>query len=152
MITTSASPYNSYLETQILSADPMQLIELLYRAAIDAVESARGHLRTGNIALRARSITKALEILNELALSLDVEKGGAIARNLAELYDYAVRRLLTANAGQVDAPLAEVKELLGTLLDGWQHCIAAQAAAAPLPAESHFAGPDVSSSSLCTTF
>jgi flagellar protein FliS len=131
---------NSYLESQVLSADPMQLIEILYRAAIDSVDSARMHLQAGDIALRTRSITKAIEILTELAISLDVEKGGDIARNLSELYDYCARLLLAANAAQIDPPLAEVKKLLSTLLEGWQACM-----------PSRFDETETSNS-LCTSF
>jgi flagellar protein FliS len=132
---------NSYFESQVLSADPMQLIEILYRAAIDSIDSARMHLQTGDIVLRTRSITKALEILNELAISLDVKNGGDIARSLSELYDYCARLLLAANASQIDPPLVEVKKLLGTLLEGWQACM-------PTP----FEETEISSNSLCTSF
>lgn len=150
VMTTPASPYNSYLETQILSADPMQLVEILYRAAIDSLESARLHLHACDVASRARSITKAIEILNELAFSLNLESGGEIARNLSELYDYSVRRLLTANSEQIDAPLAEVKILIGTLLDAWQTSMVSHHT--PVYTEVPLGDSAVASTTLCATF
>ena len=38
---------------------------------------------------------------------------------LSQLYGYMHRRLVEANFQQADAPLAEVANLLGTLMEGW---------------------------------
>jgi len=111
---------NSYLESEILNADPLKLVVLLYRGAIDAVASARCHLREGKIRERSRAITRASGIINELLFSLNREAGGEIARNLAGLYAYMLSRLLEANAKQTEDPLVEVERLLAKLLEGWQ--------------------------------
>ena len=112
----------AYVENEILQADPIRLIQMLYRGAIEAVAKARGHLREANIQDRSRQITKAAEIINELTLSLDREKGGEIAANLAELYDYLQRLLQDANFRQVEEPLAEAGRLLSTLQEAWAQC------------------------------
>ena len=122
------SAYDRYLEAEILNAEPLKLVGILYRAAIESVVSARNALRAGDIQARSRSITKASEIVNELMRSLDHTAGGDISRNLVELYAYVQTRLLEANAKQVEPPLAEVEQLLVTLADAWR-------AAAPMPAE-----------------
>jgi flagellar protein FliS len=112
--------YRNYMETEILNADPVKLVCLLYRGAIERVCEARQCLRRGDIAGRARAITKATAILNELMLSLNREKGGEIARSLVELYDYIVRCLNDANFRQADGPLAEAEQLLNTLVGAWE--------------------------------
>jgi flagellar protein FliS len=111
---------DAYLESRILSADPIELVNLLYQACTGAVREARHHLEAGEIAARSRSITKASEILLELVASLDHERGGAISQRLGQLYDYMVRRLTEANFQQSDAPLAEVLGLLCTLSEAWE--------------------------------
>jgi flagellar protein FliS len=111
--------YNNYLETEVLSADPVRLVQILYRSAMTSVSAARYHLAAGEIAERSKQISKALSILHELIASLDHEKGGEIARRLAELYAYMTTRLIEANVQQADAPLAEVERLLGTVMEGW---------------------------------
>jgi len=112
-------PQDAYLESQVLTADPMELVRLLYRAARDAVRSASVHLAAGRIAERSRQISKAHAILSQLSASLDRARAGALSRRLAELYDYMQRRLLEANLRQQAAPLEEVESLLATLLEGW---------------------------------
>jgi len=110
---------DAYLESKILSSDPVGLIRLLYDAAVTAVRNARAHLASGEIAERSRAISKAMAILTELSGSLDHLAGGEISRNLARLYNYMQERLLEANLKQTDQPLAEILELLNTLAEAW---------------------------------
>lgn len=112
--------HDAYLESRVLSAGPLELVGLLYEAATGAVRDARQRLAEGDIRARARSISKACDILFELAGSLDYSQGGSISQNLARLYDYMTRRLIEANFQQKDEPLAEVLGLLTTLSEGWE--------------------------------
>jgi flagellar protein FliS len=129
-------PQDAYLESQVLSADPIELVRLLYRGALDATRTASVHLAARRIAERARQITKAHTILSHLSASLDRARGGTLSGRLAELYDYMQRRLLEANVSQQAAPLSEVERLLTTLLEGWEQIRTAPdnaAAQVPLP-------------------
>jgi len=114
--------FQSYRETEILQADPIRLVCLLYRGAIERVEQARACLQCGDIAGRSAAITKATGIINELVLSLDHEQGGELSANLLRLYDYILRRLNEGNFRQTDPPLAEAEQLLRTLVEGWEAC------------------------------
>jgi flagellar protein FliS len=113
------NPYASSLETKVLSATPMELVKLLYQAAIEAVQAARHHLTRGEIVERGRSVSRAVELLAELSGSLDHEKGGEISTRLAALYDYLQRTLLDANFRQADDGLAQAEMLLKTLNEAW---------------------------------
>jgi flagellar protein FliS len=110
---------SAYLEGRILSADPIELVSILYEHAILRVSAARDSLAQGDIASRSRHISKAIAILGELEGSLDHQAGGDIARNLATLYRYIRERLITANRRQEDEPLAESESLLKTLGEAW---------------------------------
>lgn len=118
--------YQDCLETEVLAAEPVQLVQILYRGALDAIAAARRALTAGDIATRSRHISKAIGIVNELALSLDHSQQPALCRNLVELYDYVVRRLIDANVQQSEAPLAEAGALLGDLSKAWQQSGAQQ--------------------------
>ena len=109
----------AYLESRILSADPIELIQILYEHAILTVGEARASLAAGDIAARSKAISRTIEILAELEGSLNHEAGGSISRNLAELYQYMRMRLTTANVKREDGPLAEVESLLKTLAEAW---------------------------------
>ncbi len=112
--------HDAYLENRILSADPLELVRLLYQAAIAGVREARERLAAGEIAARSRAISKTCEIVIELNAALDHARGGAISSRLAALYQYMLNRLLDANLQQADAPLAEVLGLLTTLAEAWE--------------------------------
>jgi len=113
------SAHDAYFESRVLSAGPIELVQMLYQGAIGAVEDARQHLRNGKIAERSRAISKACAILGELTASLNHEAGGELAGRLAGLYCYMQRRVLEANFQQSDGPLAEVLSLLTTISEGW---------------------------------
>ena len=124
-------PQHAYFESEVLQAEPLKLVQLLYHGAIEAVQKARLYVRQGQIRPRSEQITKAMDIITELATSVDRERGGELATNLVELYDYMQRQLQTANFQQVEEPLAEVESLLKTLAEAWDQ-ISPEPAAAEL--------------------
>jgi flagellar protein FliS len=110
---------NTYEQNRILNATPMELVRILYAAAMTAVQEARSYLRAGEIAGRSKAINKAQMIVVELANSVDRTHGAEIGDRLVALYDYILTRLAEANVEQKDAPLAEALELMTVLQEGW---------------------------------
>jgi len=111
---------DAYLESKVLSADPVELIRILYQTGVVAVQAARRHLADGKILERSKAITQASQALVQLFQALDHDRGGDLSHRLAALYDYMLRRLTEANFHQRDEPLAEVLNLLSTLAEGWE--------------------------------
>ncbi|HXE64339.1 MAG TPA: flagellar export chaperone FliS [Bryobacteraceae bacterium] len=136
----------AYLETRILSADPVELVSILYEYAAMSVQDARESLAAKDVPGRARAVTKAIAIVGELEGSLNREQGGEIAANLGRLYPYMRDRLTQANITQTDEPLAEVEALLKTLGEGWKE-IAGSALGAQRISTNHIAGAGESWSS-----
>ena len=112
-----------YLETEVLTADPIKLVRILYKGALTAIATARRALARiddpGSIGERSRQIMKAWQIVNELRSSLNYDHGGNVARQLADLYVYIEQRLMEGNIQQSDAPLADAEVVLTTLLEAW---------------------------------
>jgi flagellar protein FliS len=125
--------HETYLEQRILSADPVELVHMLYQAALTGVADARRYLAERQVLARARSISKVCEILLELNTSLDYERGGEMSLRLSQLYGYMHRQLVDANSRQIDAPLAEVAGLVATLMEGWASVKAVSRPAATPP-------------------
>jgi flagellar secretion chaperone FliS len=118
---------DSYLEAQVDSASPLQLVDIAYQTAIAALDAAREHLRNGRIAERAKSITRVTTILMELSAALDHKAAPEMSLQLARLYEYMTHRLREANFQQSEKPLIEVEGLLRTLGEAWSQIAAADA-------------------------
>jgi flagellar protein FliS len=128
-MTTSGRGAQQYLQTQVRSRTPLELVVMLYDGALRAVATAAEAQAKRDIRTRRDNVSKALGILAELQSSLDREQGGKIAEELDELYAWMTSRLVDATVKQDVKPLNEVKRVLQILLDAWQ-----QVAANPVPA------------------
>lgn len=114
-------PLRSYRETQVKTATPGKLILMLYDAAIrhlnQAVEDLEGPQRRYDRV--SNCLIKAQDIVTELMISLDFERGGEIARSLFGLYVFMNRRLLDGNIRKDAVPLQDVLRLLTELRGAW---------------------------------
>jgi len=118
---TSAAAYSKVgVETHIASADPHQLILMLFDGALLSINSAAIAMENHDVATKVKHIGKAVEIITfGLKASLDGNVGGELPGRLATLYDYMCSRLVHANANNTPAPLTEVAGLLRDLREAW---------------------------------
>nr|WP_315221619.1 flagellar export chaperone FliS [uncultured Duganella sp.] len=108
------------METGVVAASPHKLIVMLFDGALVALNAALGGIRSGNIAEKGKSISKAIMIIDSgLRAALDKKAGGEIAEGLDSLYEYMSGRLLTANINNDPAIVEEVQRLLIELRDAW---------------------------------
>ena len=63
---------------------------------------------------------KAQEIINELQVSLDMEKGGQIAQNLMSLYVYFNKELMNASINQDKTKLQQILGMIKDLCSAWE--------------------------------
>lgn len=109
------------VETGVTSADPHQLVLMLYDGAIMSITSAAVAMENKQIAPKGEAVSKAIEIItNGLKVSLNMEQGGELAERLAALYDYMADRLLYANLHNNRQALDEVCGLLSGLREAWR--------------------------------
>ena len=116
---SSWNPQREYLAHRVTAASPLELIRMLYEAAVQAVDQALEGLRSGDILRRGNSVSKAVEILSELRVSLRREVNPEYCDTLGGLYSYLQRQLIRAHAEKSESLFQEVARLLRTLLDGW---------------------------------
>ena len=89
---------NVGMETGVVAASPHKLIVMLFDGALVALNAALSGMRSGNIAEKGKSISKAILIIDSgLRAALDKKAGGEIAEGLDSLYEYMSGRLVTAN-------------------------------------------------------
>lgn len=128
--------YNAYKEINVKTASQGKLIVLLYDEAVKQISSALNCFSSdGKIAARdiekfGNHIMKAQEIVSELEVSLDMEKGGKIAENLMSLYVFFNQELVSANIEKDKTKLDFVLNQLNQLRDAWES-VASSSANAP---------------------
>lgn len=113
-----------YQQAKTLTVSPGQLVVLMYEGALRFLRQAHQALDEHQVETAHTSICRAQDILAELDATLD-DKGGAVAVNLHRIYDYCLRRLVTANIAKDAALIAEVIGHIEPLLDVWRTAVAA---------------------------
>ncbi len=105
--------------SEVSIASPHRLIQMLLEGALGKIAFARGNIERQEYAAKGKNISWASSIIDGLRDSLDLEKGGEIAQNLDDLYDYMSRRLIEANSKNDSAILDEISSLLIEIKSGW---------------------------------
>ena len=117
--------------TGVSKSNNVELIQMLFDGLIESLATTKGHIQHNNIAENGKSIARASRIVLGLQGALDFEKGGELAGNLNELYNYITRRLLHVNARNDLAALDEIHGLMTEIRGAWESVPALIPRAAP---------------------
>jgi flagellar protein FliS len=115
----------SYLENQVKNAHPLDQVIMLYNKAISCLKIAKKAIEEGlknpeNVKKKAENLGKATEIIAYLQGSLNMEKGGEIAKNLNLIYDILISELVKANLEDNIEIITKSIETLETLKKAWE--------------------------------
>jgi flagellar protein FliS len=120
---SNASKLAAYSSTAahagVAAADPHKLIVMLFDGALERIARAHGCMDRGEHAEKAQLINRAVNIIDELRGSLDMQAGGEIAGNLSALYDYMTARLLKGSVEGEAKYFDEVAGLLRDIREAW---------------------------------
>ncbi|MBX3462681.1 MAG: flagellar export chaperone FliS [Planctomycetes bacterium] len=117
----------TYQRNAVLNATPEKLVQMLYEGAIKNLEKSRLGLadqKTARSSEVGQSIGKAIGILGELRASLDHAAGGAIARDLDRLYEFALDQLSQSNLTRTPNGVENTLRVVRTLKEGWDGIVA----------------------------
>ena len=124
MLFRSARAAESYGAVQVMSgvatADNVQLIQMLFDGFLESLCVAKGHILNGSIEEKSKSISRASRIVVGLQGALDFQRGGELAQNLNDLYNYVLRRLIYVNSRNDLQALEEIHGLMQDVSDAWQ--------------------------------
>ncbi len=109
-------------------ADPHRLVQILFDELLVMLDRTGLAMEAGDLALRSTASSKALSIIYVLSSSLDFEKGGEIAVSLAQVYDWARRKLIAAARENAPDELVEVRKTIAEIAEAWTVIGAAKAA------------------------
>ena len=113
--------HNEYRSNHVETADPKQLIIMLYDGALRFLDKALGTIEDYKQYDEAnRNILRAQDIITELMVSLDMDRGGEIANNLMSLYSFMKKELLEANVNKEKKGVQQVIKMLTELKEAWE--------------------------------
>lgn len=101
-------------------ADQHSLVQILYGELLKALDHTHDALERLDLQAKSASLTKALSIIHVLNSTLDFEKGGEIATSLAQLYEWARRKVIEASRTNVAPILKEVRKVIAEIADAWE--------------------------------
>ena len=120
------NPYQQYRATKVETAGSVDLVVMLYQGAVRFIRQGVEAMDRNDPKTAHDSLVRAQDIIVELLGSLNHEQGGQIAGQLASIYDYCFRRLVTANVKKDPEPAREVARILRDLGTAWQEIAAQQ--------------------------
>ena len=118
--------YAAYQKTNVNTASQGRLVVLLYEGAVKHLKAALNlfgqddKLKPGDIEQFGIHLQKTQAIITELQVSLDMEKGGDIARNLMSLYVYFNEELMDATISHNKQKIEFVLNKVDELAEAWR--------------------------------
>jgi flagellar secretion chaperone FliS len=109
----------TYLQTQVQSRTPVELVVMLYDGALRFLGQARDAMAAGDMVAKRHALSRGLAIVQELQHMLNMDAGGEVAQRLDGLYTYILGRCYEANSQRDPAGLEEALKLLTPLRDAW---------------------------------
>ena len=110
---------NAYKKASVNTLDQTKLIIMLYDGAIKNASFAVQHMKSGQIEKVHDCLIKTKNIVTELMATLNLDRGGDIAKNLQSLYSYMFSQLIEANMSKNSEPVIVVIDLLKELRAAW---------------------------------
>ncbi len=114
----------------VTGASPTRLVQIMFEHIVSQLGIAHSCMQRieqnrplHDVVAKGAAIGKAVRLIAQLNGTLNMEKGGEVAENLARLYDYMLRKLTLANATNDAALVAEVTGLVQDIKIGWDHIV-----------------------------
>ena len=128
----NANPWLSYRQVATKTATPGQLVLMLFDGALRFLDKALVGFDLddpldSNLAIN-NNILKAQEILRELNMSLNMEKGGEFAATMRRLYNYYDLQLSQSNLQKDPAGVELVIRLLSVIRGAWAEMLTGNSA------------------------
>ena len=82
------NPYKRYQQAQVETANPLDLIIMMYDGTLKFLNQAKMAIEEKKIEPAHNAIQRAHRIIDELNFSLNMEAGGEVAENLRRFYQY----------------------------------------------------------------
>lgn len=113
----------TYKKVNINTMNRGKIVVMLYGGGITFLKKAKKAISEKDYYQKGKFIQKALDIVNELNISLDMEKGEDVAKNLRQIYLFLNRYLNKASIKNDPKMLDDVIEIFTSLKSAFEEII-----------------------------
>jgi flagellar secretion chaperone FliS len=111
----------AYRENAVRGASAIELVVILFDAAIDDMQRAASAIQTGDVEERAKSIRHAMLVLQQLQGTLDFERGGEVARRFEQFYNLIRAKLLESQLRNSPQLMGQQIQFMSEVRECWMH-------------------------------
>ncbi len=123
MLSSFRNAQKRYQNTRVNTASQKELLIMLLQGGIKFLRMAEESIQEEQFEKANNYLIRAQEVVNELRVSLDMERGGEFAERMDVLYDFMYRRLVQANTKKDAETVVQVREMFQELLDTWEQAL-----------------------------
>ena len=107
------------VNAEISVADPYYVTKLLYQGLFERLAQAKGAIERGDLALKAKKLSTATAILENLRSTLDFSQSKSIAQGLYVIYSYMIDQVAEASLNLMTQPIDNAIRALMPIKKAW---------------------------------
>lgn len=107
------------VNAEISVADPYYVTKLLYQGLFERLAQAKGAIERGDLALKAKKLSTATAILENLRSTLDFSHSKSIAQGLYDIYSYMIDQVAEASLNLMTQPIDNAIRALMPIKKAW---------------------------------
>ena len=109
------------VNAEISVADPYYVTKLLYQGLFERLAQAKGAIERGDLALKAKKLSTATAILENLRSTLDFSQSKTIAQGLYDIYSYMIDQVAEASLNLMTQPIDNAIRALMPIKKAWDY-------------------------------
>ncbi|MBU9712803.1 flagellar export chaperone FliS [Evansella tamaricis] len=115
------NPYANYKQNTVQTKSPGELTLMLYEGCLKFLKRAEKAMDEGQVEERNKNLIKAQDIIRELMVTLKTDT--ELGKNMMQLYDFILSRMVDANMNNDRAALKEAEEFVADFCDTWKQVV-----------------------------
>jgi len=104
---------------ELHAASPERLVVIVFEQLVVNLDRARNAMGRQDVELRVTSLRRARDLITELLATLDFTNGGALATQLADLYQYMLYELVDVGSRGDLRTIGKLVNIATSLRDGF---------------------------------
>jgi flagellar protein FliS len=115
--------FQTYKQIDVNTTNRGKIVVMLYSGAITFLNKAKIYMEKKDYQNKGKFMQKATDIINELNIALDMEKGKEIAKNLKQIYLFLDRYLTHANIENNTTKIDRAVQILESLKSAFEEIL-----------------------------